>query len=493
MWHDIYIKRMAMRHPFFVLLTFIFLSTSGFGKITSFEFTPELTQAYNDVCELKIIDTTLLDKENGVSLYIKNLHTISHILCRDDHQLFSSSKHLEKAFLKELEKTDVESPYKDFIKAEIKVSWAFVYLNFSEELKAGTRFKESYSLTKKLLIDHKNFLPAYKTMGLFEVIIGNIPSDMQWLSNSIGIKGSIPRGIKLLNKVGNSSSIFRNEARVELALIHAYVLGDNSEAQNITDDMLLTSPSNPLLLYIKANLLNHGRQNDECLTVLLKIKTQKNRIPIGMTDYLLGESYLNNLKYEESIKAFTTFIGSAGYYKNNMNSAYYKLYIAFELKDGNGKQFLDLVDKRQKGLTYPDKYAVMFVKNEVYSSIPNMKARLLLDGGYNNLALKTLLSIEDFKNKHDQTEHHYRLARTYHFTGILSKAVEHYEKCIQVSHYEDPWYYAANSHLQLGHIYKTRKKEVAIKHFKLVKKYTEHAYKGSLKDKAKHMLEELED
>lgn len=493
MWHDIYIKRMAMRHPFFVFIISLCLTSPAFAEITSFEFTPELTTTYKEVCELKNIDTASLDKTNGISLYIKNLHTVSHILCQDDYQLFEKTKHLEKEFLKPLEKSDSKSVYKDFIIAEIKLSWAFVYINFSEELKAGTRFKDSYSRTKKVLEEKPNFLPAHKTMGLFEVIIGNIPSDMQWLSNTLGIKGSVTNGVKLLNKVGNSSSIFKNEALVELALINAYVLGNNKEAQKITDKVLATNSSNPLLLYIKANLLNNSRQNDECLKQLELVKQQKNRIQIGMTDYLLGESYLNKLEYDKAINSFETFIGSAKVYKNNINSAYYKLYVAHELKDGDGKKYLDLIDKRKKGVTYPDKYAVSFEKNRTYSSASNNKARLLLDGGYNKRALKTLLGFTEFENRHDKAEHHYRLARTYHFTGILSKAVEHYEKCIKVSRFDDPWYYAANSHLQLAHIYKSRKKEVAISHLKLIKKYDEHPYKGSLKDKAKHMLHDLED
>jgi len=119
--------------------------------------------------------------------------------------------------------------------------------------------------------------------------------------------------------------------------------------------------------------------------------------------------------------------------------------------------------------------------------------RFSTDGGYYQEAFAILLSITpaDLTTSKEQTEYYYRKARLAHRTGEIAAAKLFYQQSIDMTK-NNPWYFGANSALQLGYIARDQKDFVsARKYFEQALKYPKHEYKNSIDSKARTELELL--
>jgi tetratricopeptide (TPR) repeat protein len=119
-----------------------------------------------------------------------------------------------------------------------------------------------------------------------------------------------------------------------------------------------------------------------------------------------------------------------------------------------------------------------------------MKARLLCDGGYYQQSLTTIDSYTPTSKK-DSIELTYRKARIYQGMDKHHEAITLYKQIIKTSP-NSGYYFAPNSCLQLGYIYrKLNNKEAAKQYFLEALSYDDYEYKNSIETKAKAGLNEL--
>jgi tetratricopeptide (TPR) repeat protein len=129
-------------------------------------------------------------------------------------------------------------------------------------------------------------------------------------------------------------------------------------------------------------------------------------------------------------------------------------------------------------------------------TLPNkklLKARFSTDGGYYEVATAALNSItpKDLPTLKDQTEYYYRKARLAHNTGEIGAAKILYQQSIDMTR-NNPWYFGANSALQLGYIAKDQRNyPVARKYFQMALDSPKHEYKNSIDSKARSELQLL--
>ena len=98
-----------------------------------------------------------------------------------------------------------------------------------------------------------------------------------------------------------------------------------------------------------------------------------------------------------------------------------------------------------------DREALAFANKNVKTDIQLLKARLLFDGGYYARAKEELDGYKAVDTK-SGIEYTYRLGRIYHNWGKTDEAVFYYMETIKNGE-EMPYFFAANSSLQLGIMY----------------------------------------
>jgi tetratricopeptide (TPR) repeat protein len=141
----------------------------------------------------------------------------------------------------------------------------------------------------------------------------------------------------------------------------------------------------------------------------------------------------------------------------------------------------------------PDRYAARQLEDPNFPNKKLLKVRFSTDGGYYQDAKEILASItpNDLSSVKDKTEFYYRKARLAHRTGEIASAKIFYQQSIDMTR-DKPWYFGANSALQLGYIAKDQKNyEVAKKYFQMALDSPKHEYKNSIDSKARTELQLL--
>ena len=119
-----------------------------------------------------------------------------------------------------------------------------------------------------------------------------------------------------------------------------------------------------------------------------------------------------------------------------------------------------------------------------------LKSRLLFDGGYYDRAKDELDGYKTNESR-NQLEYTYRLGRIYQGWGKTDEAIPYYKETIQRGE-KQPYYYAANSSLQLGMIYEKQDDfELARTYYSKVLDMDFDEYQFSISNKAQAGLNRI--
>jgi tetratricopeptide (TPR) repeat protein len=496
-------------HLFFVLYFFIpsllLLPTDTYSK---FVFTPKIETAYNDFLKLKIgngqklINEALAeDAENGIAVYIANYGDIIRLLISEDPILYAKLLKNEEARMNKIKSMDPSSPYYLFAQAEIRLQWAFVKLKFGDEGSAALNLKQAYQLLEKNKKKFPAFIPNKKSSGLLNILIGSVPDKYMWIVNLIGMNGNISDGMAMLNEVISSSTIYSIEASIYKVLVENYILIKDTKERSSISKLSASNPDNLLITFLYASiLLKHG-QDDSGLQILASKPVSDQYYYIPFTEVMLGDIYIHKGDYAKARSYYSLFLKN---YKgqNFIKDSYYKIFLTHYLANEDSKAELYLQKILQQGqeLTDADKYAQKFARKKELPDKTLMKARLLSDGGHYQQALDLLkeYKISNTTLIKNAIEYEYRQGRIYHNLEDYQKAIHFYLATIRLSEEASKksggpvYYFAPNSALQLGYIYrKFKNKEVASQYFKMALSYRDYEYKNSIDNKAKGALDEL--
>ena len=214
---------------------------------------------------------------------------------------------------------------------------------------------------------------------------------------------------------------------------------------------------NPLACFFRAYMNMRNYKTEQAITYY-KYNHDINKTILHYNNYLLGMTMLNKLDTNAEIylaEFCNNFRGS-----NYVKDAYMRRgWIRLLQNDRNGYfEMLKQIPNRGITLTDSDKGAE---KPAATRSIPNLillKARLLMDGGFNQQALNQLAgkTANDFSSQDEKVEFTYRAGRIYHLMGNIDNAIAFYKEAIQRGS-KLPIYFAARAALELGHIYADQK------------------------------------
>ena len=487
-------------HPFFIAILFF---STPFPSLGNFDFGVEAEKAYTAYMELRIeegnnITNSLLESnpKDGIAIYLQNLGDVLPILLEDDHELYEKLKGNELHRIKKLKTLDKTSPYYHFTQAQVRLHWAIVKFSLDEQASALLDLRMAYKLILANAEEHPDFIPNKIPFGLLNILLGSIPEEIRWISNSVGLKGDIKEGLNLLNSVSQSNSIFKLEGAMYYHTVQHFLFEKEGTLQAI-EELHNTNRGNLLLTFVFANALFKSGRNDEALQVLKYRPRSTNYTDFHFLDYLLAEAYLQKLDYNAAIIKYSSFIRNYGG-KNFIRSAYYKLFVAHWLSGDKEKAiiYLNVIEERGQNITTPDNYATEFAKEKQIPNIILMEVRLLTDGGYLQEAytkIKTV-TLTHFESHQEQVEYVYRKGRILHKMDNIIEAKKAYLEVMELTTPNDRMYFAPNSCLQLGLLHLENNEIAQAKNFlERVLEYPKHPYKTELDHRAKLELDKLEE
>ncbi len=423
--------------------------------------------------------------------YVASLAEAIELLVSEDNTKFPD---YEERFLRRIDKNLKGAPRDyQFVQAEIRLQWAFVYLKFGHELDAAIRLRQAYQIAEGCREKFPDYMPIRKTTGLLQVIIGSVPDKYGRILNLLNMSGSITAGLADLNEVSTIDSPLARESKILFALVEGFVLSRPASALAHMQEILAVEKNNPLLMFLSASLALKNSQNELALKMLDGLSASDKSLPIYYADYLRGEAYLHKGDYLNSISAYRWFINhQTG--ENYIKDAYYKIGLCYWLHGNQNDALALFKEAREHGResTEADRSAARALSDKNPPNVKLSRIRYFTDGGYFAEAEKLLSTVTpgDLTLKRDEVEYYYRKARLAHKSG-RADPVEFYLETIHRTGQEN-WYFAPNACLQLGYIYQAQNKiKEAEEYFLRALSYRRHEYKNSIDSKARSALAQL--
>ena len=454
---------------------------------------PTLLDAYHHA--LNVDPSAALEKLPGQStiaeMYIASLAEALELLVSEDHTKFPE---YEERFLKRLDRNVRATPRDfQFLQAEMRLQWAFVYIKFGHELDAALQLRQAYQIAEACKSKFPEYLPIRKTSGLLQIIVGSVPDKYHWVLRLLNMNGSVSGGLAQLKEISDSKSPLAFEGKMLHALVQGFMLARPDKGLQEMQSTLDEYKDNRLALFLTASLALKNSSNEVALQRLTDLSAITAGTPLYYADYLRGETYLHKGDYVNAISSYRWFINhQTG--QNYIKDAHYKIGLCYWLNGNVNDAHAEFRIARTKGkeATEADKSAG---RNLAEAGLPNvklLKARYLTDGGYYREAAGVLAAItpNDLTSPQEKVEFTYRKARLAHKMNDTN-AISLYLETVKMTG-EESWYFAPNACLQLGYIYQSQNKiKEAEEYFLRALAYRRHAYKNSIDSKARAALAQL--
>lgn len=469
-----------------------------------FDFNNRCKEAYSNIYELKFqVATDLLNAEKSqhpdnlvtdyLTHYILFLKTFIGEEQQDFIALRKNSDRLNKLF-----DQSRESPYKNYLLAEINLMTAFNKIKFKEFVSGALEVRRAFKLLEENNKKYPEFVLNKKCLGLLHAFIGAVPENYQWLVTIAGMSGDIQSGINELRRIYESSASNESEFNFmhrETGFIYLFTKQQLQPDINSTLGLLkeMNVTDNPLEIFFACNLYYSAGKSDKVLDILNKFKYPEDSYPIHYLSYIKGLAELGELQAE----SFSNFNNYVKLYKGNsfIKAAYQKMAWT-ELLDSDTagyKKWMSLLITKGNTFTDEDKQADKEARNKMIPNIYLLKARILFDGGNYKKALHFLATPEegDIPSLENKLEYIYRLARVFEKLNITDQAKANYEKTIRIGSAMKE-YYAAAAAVFLAQIYEKEKNFTeAEKYYRKALGMKNHDYQNSLDQKARAGLNRI--
>lgn len=485
---------LSTRKAGFIACFFLLCSFVKTAEAQEWKFDDTTSKAYALTLNLQTDEAQALlpQPKTAEEHYVVSLAQALELIVSEDGEKYTEYESLYQRRLDRKMKSSTAEEL--FLQAELHLQWTFVYLKFGHEFDAALNLRQAYQIAQDCKEKFPKFLAIKKTSGLLDVIIGAVPEKYDWVLGLLGMKGSIESGLNELEFALQPENPLAFESGVLYALAQGFVLQKTAVAVSEIKMIQQHYPDNRLALFIGAALAIKNSQSDDALSMLKKLESLNEGLPLYYSNYLMGEVYLQKADYLNSISAYHWF--SKNYHgQNYIKDATYKIGLCYLLNGNSNDAQAAFKQAKNSGkeVTEADKYAARSLAEREPPNILLTKVRYYTDGGYYDDARKVLESISpsDIPTKRDQVEYYYRKARLAHKTNQLSAAKLFYAQTIDLNGDEN-WYFAPNSCLQLGYILTDEKDySTAKQNFEKAIGYKKHEYKNSIDSKAKSALTQL--
>lgn len=463
-----------------------------------FDFNSRCRQAYHEIVQLQLNNgQQLLNAEkaqnpnNLIPYFLENYIDFFTLFFNEDAAEYKKRLPNRDKRLDLLNEGPANSPFQLFTRSVVHFQWAAVRVKFGYNWDAGWEFRHSYIQVKENLQAFPNFGPNLLYSGAMQVAAGTIPDGYKWLSNLLGINGSVKKGMERLNgffqRTDEWSELFHDEAVFYYCYLKFYIENDKDGVFKFIDQQQLDVVNHHLFAYLAANLHLNNQQAEKAEQIIAARNMSPAYLSLPVWDMEMGYAKMHHLDpaavtYLE--RFLTTFKGKV-YVKDVLQKLSWYYYLQGD--DAKAKLYRQKLLQSGSTETDADKQAQ---KEALTAQWPNkllLQARLLNDGGYVHQALALLQgkNTNAFAQTEDKLEFAYRAGRLYDDAGNDSLAMVFYKQAIELGEQRKE-YYAARAALQIGFIYEQRgDKQTAIQWFQRCLDMKDHDFKNSLDSRAK--------
>ena len=457
-----------------ILILLFFLTT--FQTRASFDPDENCILAHTAILNLQLEDArTILSNEkkvhpdNYLAIVLENYIAFLKALLSEDPKEISEMEKLFKSSAAIIEDSDQKAAYRRPALAQLLLQMAYIQTRSGNNLSAALGIGKAY----RLLVENQKQFPGYKAgnlqSGLLHVLIGSIPPEYKWLPKLLQMDGSIAKGEAeimsvLTDKSGDKlMEMMAPECLMMLTFIVIQVDDEKQLQKQILQ--LFAKPGqetvitqSPLLTYAHAMLLMKLGRNDEAILRLTKRSVSDGQYPFLMLNYILGTARLNKLDKEANLDFLKFISGFKG--KNLIKSAYQRLAWYYLLKGdkANYSFYMERVTSRGATNAESDKKSLLDAESGTEPVPSLLRARLLFDGGYYSQALEQLSLFKPTSSEvipRHRLEYYYRKARILHQMDKSDQALDYYSIVLKQGS-TSPYYFAANSALNMGNIFASR-------------------------------------
>jgi hypothetical protein len=479
-----------------------------------YDFNSNCQQAYKAIVQLRLEEGSKLlaaeekrDPDNLIPYFLDNYVDFFQLFFNEDPAQYAARKGRLDRRLELMSEGPEGSPFNLFTRSVIHFQWAAVQIKFGDNWGAAWDFRRSFLQSKECAQRFPDFLPATMLGGVMEVVAGTIPDGYKWLSNLLGIKGSVVSGTQKLEhflSVDEAlAALYRDEASFYYLYLQFYILNKHEEVFGFIRQHRLDVRNNHLFTYLYANLCLNDQQSAMAERIIREMNPSPGFMDMPVWDMEMGYAALNHLEPDAAfyLERFLRRFKGRFYVKDVLQKLSWDAYLKGD--QARADSFRLLVLRRGGAESDADRQALKEAKSGKWPNKVLLKARLLSDGGYFAEALQvldgaagasgtaalsgtpTLSGAARFKDPAEDCEFAYRVGRIYDGLGRDSAAIGAYDKTIVIGEQLQA-YYAARAALQAGYIYERRgDKTRAVAYFERCLGMKDHDYKNSLDQRAK--------
>ncbi|RBL92569.1 tetratricopeptide repeat protein [Chitinophaga flava] len=479
-----------------ILLLSTGLTVSARQKV--YDFNSRCEQAYEAIMQLRLnAGRTLLEEEkkenpdNLIPYFLDNYADFFPLFFNEDAGEYARKRGMRGIRLDKMLEGSPDSPYYLYTQAAIKFQWAMIKIKFNEKWDATWEIRKAYMTLKENQRRFPDFMPNKLLLGTMQTVFGTIPEGYKWITNILGLKGSIRDGMSNVNAFIESNApearLLREESYYYYCYLMLFIVNKPEETWEFLQRKQLDTKSNYLYALMVANLSLNNQKAANGIRVLEEKHDSNEYADIEYYNYVYGLLKLTRLDNDAHVylERFINNFKGKFYIKECLQRLSWYYYL--EGNQALANKYRNMILTKGGTETDADKQALKEAENGKWPNPFLLKVRLLSDGGFFSEALKLLLTRKaaDFPAMEDKLEYAYRLGRIYDESGQDDKAIVMYEVTIKVGANRQE-YYAARASLQLGYIYEKRKdKTKAVQCYQQCLDMKGHDYKNSLDQRAK--------
>lgn len=484
-----------MRNFFFCILLIFYFSESfsdPLEKLTRYPF-PEIRQhlfafQFDSVeSKLKVISS---DPDlNLIVGYYRFQVSVINYLINENEIAYKKFEIDYSAFEKKIDLSK-NSILKDFLVGEANFWKCIIHSRGNELFSAAWAGNKSYRAYRRAESNAANHPDILKGIGIFNYMVGIIPSGYSWITNILGFSGSISLGLLQLNVAANSGKISHIEARYFISIIELFINRDHEKS--IQKLVLLNNefPDNGIFSMTLAVAYQRNRQIIESKQLMEeKLVLFEKRLPAfaDVIKFRIAESYFFLNDFEKSEKLFKEFL-TTYQAKSLENLARFRLGMS-QLLTGNlteARQNFEKINPRDNfDFDHYSKEVADLWKNRKPTEAEGLLwlGRNYFDSGQFGLAEKYLskaLTVVLSTEIEVKGEIYYRLGRLEEESGNLQKSIQYYELAETLPYRISLWIPAYAS-FQKGKVLVTLNRKIeAIANYQKATKYNSHVFSRSL-------------
>jgi hypothetical protein len=486
-----------------VIFSAFFLLSAASQLKAQYQITDNCILAWEQIMDLKLNSAQeTIEKElkanpnNYYAYYLEQNREALALLINPSETLFDKYEERYDKRMDFLEDKDKNSPYYLACRSELLLQTCIFSVLYGEKLSGIRKGYQAYKATNQNKEKFPDFLLSKKLDGFFNVALSNLPSFVQWAASVFGVSGDADTGVSLLKsyyqQVKDQPGINLDAA---VFVILPYKL--NREPYKAYDFILTLDSAllkYKIINYFYINTAYRSGRNELAYKALQAFDLSSIEEKFIPYDYMMGKVLLRKLD-QGAITHFKNYLRFTNN-ENYIKETFYNMAL-FYLINGNTDQFKyykQQANDNGKAVNERDREAVYDSELDYIPDINLTKAKLLVEGGYFDLAKEYLDKFENEKSTFLPYQLEYNLlnGRILEYNNDIENCIAAYKTVINKGSDED-YYFASEAALRLGGVYFDRNKKQAKSWFeKSIDLYQSNFYEY-IEEIAKRELRSLEE